>query len=167
MATANGGDGGRRPICDTPAVRRREQSSLFRMFLGGFAGTIVLALIVLVSEPRITGRASTFAGILGVDVRTPHGIGLIAFHAFNGSILFPLGFAFFSGRLPGPWLVKGLIWGLILWLLGEAVIMPMAGYGFFGRDAGVPGTGASALVNLMVYGGLQGAMAGVPGRKED
>jgi hypothetical protein len=140
---------------------------LFRLFLGGATGTGALALIVFVLEPMITGQNSVFAGILGADVRNPHGIGLIAFHIFNGSVIFPLGFAFLSARLPGPWLVKGLIWGAILWLIGEAVIMPMAGYGFFGRDVGGQGTAAVTLTGLLVYGTLQGAMAGLPGRKDE
>jgi hypothetical protein len=166
MSTANGGDDGERPVCHESAAERRDRSSLFRIFLGGVTGTVALSLIVFAIEPRITGRPSPFAGILGVDVRSPHGVGLIAFHAFNGSVVFPLGFAFFSGRLPGPWIVKGLIWGGILWLMAQGVIMPMAGYGFFGRDAGIPGIAASALVNLVTYGALQGMMAGLPGRKE-
>ena len=55
----------------------------------------------------------------------------------------------------------------ILWLLAEGAIMPMMGYGFFGRDVGVRGTAVSLLAVLVVYGGVQGLMAGLPGRKDD
>ncbi len=127
----------------------------------------MLALIVFWLEPTITGHASPFAGILGVDVRNPHGVGLIVFHAFNGSVVFPLGFAFLAPRLPGPWVVKGLIWGLIIWLMAELVIMPIVGYGLFGRDAGVAGETLSVLGSLAAYGVTQGAIAGLPGRKDD
>jgi hypothetical protein len=166
MATDTGGKADKGP-CDGPVNRRSRESSLFRLFLGGTIATVGLALIVFVVEPRITGGESMFAGIVGSDIRSPHGVGLIAFHFFNGSVIFPLGFAFLSARLPGPWLVKGLTWGAILWLVTEAVIMPISGYGFFGRDVAGPGTAVGALAGLLAYGGLQGAIAGLPGRIED
>ena len=49
----------------------------------------------------------------------PHGFGGMVFHIFNGVVLFPMGFAFLSVRLPGPAVVKGLIWGTILWALAR------------------------------------------------
>src|SRR5262245_36044746 len=98
----NSTDRGHGPPCDAPTRPGTRESSLFRLFLGGAAGTGALAVIVFVVEPMITGQNSVFAGIIGADVRSPHGIGLIAFHIFNGSVTFPLGFAFLSARLPGP-----------------------------------------------------------------
>jgi hypothetical protein len=166
MATDTG-SGARNGPCAAPSKRRSRETSLFRLFLGGITGTVGLALIEVLAVPLVTGRPSPFADILGTRVDNPHGVGLIVFHCFNGSVVFPMGFAFLSARLPGPWIVKGLIWGAILWLLAEVAIMPMAGYGFFGRGAGIPGSVLSALVGLLAYGGLQGAMAALPGRKDD
>jgi hypothetical protein len=167
MATTKPNGDSRPGPCDTPRGPRIRESSLFRLFLGGTIATVALALIVFVVEPRITGRESIFSGIVGADIRSPHGVGLIAFHFFNGSVIFPLGFAFLSARLPGPWLVKGLTWGAILWLVTEMVIMPISGYGFFGRDVGGPSTAVGALAGLLIYGGLQGFIAGLPGRKDE
>ncbi len=161
------GDGAGSASPCPPPHRRTRQSSLFRLFLGGIVGTAALALIMLFVEPILTGQTSGLARLLGAEIGTPHGVGLVVFHFFNGSIIFPLGFAFLSSRIPGPWLVKGLIWGLILWLMTEAVIMPISGYGFFGQNAGGLSTALGALVGLLVYGGLQGAIAGLPGRKDD
>jgi hypothetical protein len=160
------GQEGRTP-CDDPAGGRSRESSLFRLFLGGTAGTGALAAIILFVEPLLTGKTAGLARLLGTEIGTPHGVGLIVFHFFNGSVLFPLGFAFLSARLPGPWLVKGLAWGTILWLFAEAVILPISGYGFFGQKAGGPSITAGLLAGLLAYGGLQGAIAGLPGRSDD
>jgi hypothetical protein len=169
MATNNEppNDSAHAPPCDAPAGRRSRESSLFRLFLGGAAGTGALAAIIMFVEPMLTGKTAGLARLLGSEIGTPHGVGLVVFHFFNGSVVFPLGFAFLSARLPGPWLVKGLVWGAILWLLVEAVILPISGYGFFGQKAGGLGTTAGSLVGLLAYGGVQGAIAGLPGRSDD
>jgi hypothetical protein len=58
-------------------------------------------------------------------------------HFINGTIIFPLIYAFLLYRiLPGrPW-AKGIYWGLILWFLAQAVVMPMMGGGFFSASMG-------------------------------
>src|SRR5262249_45345555 len=97
------GDVHRAP-CDAPERRRVVQPSLFRLCLGGFAGTVALTVILFVVDPLLSGQASDFARIIGAELGNPHGVGLLVFHFFNGSILFPLSFAFLDEWLPGPWL---------------------------------------------------------------
>ena len=92
---------------------------------------------------------------------------MLVFHFFNGSIVFPLGFGFFAARFRAPWLLKGLIWGIILWLAAGLVVMPMSGFGFFGYNADGWRIVASSLAGHLAYGGLQGLIAGIPGRQED
>jgi uncharacterized membrane protein YagU involved in acid resistance len=112
-------------------------------------------------------RSSDPARALGAQLSNPHGVGLIVFHFFNGSIIYPLGFGFFAARLQGPWFTKGLMWGTILWLLAGVVLMPIAGLGFFGSNADGLRLAASSLVGHLAYGGLQGLIAGIPPRKTD
>lgn len=166
IATDAGGEAHEVP-CETPARRRSRPTSLFRLFLGGITGTVALALLMTFVEPMITGRSSGLPRLLGAELGNPHGVGLLIFHFFNGSVVFPLGFAFFFPRLPGPWVLKGLMWGAILWVLATTVIMPMVGYGFFGTATGDSSIALSSLAGLLIYGGIQGAMAGLPGRKEE
>jgi hypothetical protein len=153
--------------CDAPGRRRAVQPSLSRLVLGGAAGTVALTLIMFVVDPLLTGRGSDLSRTLGAELGNPHGVGLVVLHFFNGSILFPLGFAFLDEWLPGPWLVKGLIWGTMLWLLAGVLAMPMSGSGFFGYHAGGLRIVAITLAGHLTYGALQGLIAGIPGRQED
>jgi hypothetical protein len=166
MAT-NAGETEHEAPCAEPERRRAAQPSMFRLCLGGFAGTVANALIMFVLEPGISGQTSGLARFLGAEVSTPHGLGLLIFHFFNGSIIFPLGFGFIAARLRLPWLVKGLIWGAILWLAAGAVVMPMSGFGFFGYNADGLRIAASSLAAHLAYGGVQGLIAGIPGRQDD
>ena len=148
------------PAVQSSAERRSREPALSRLFLGGLAGTAAITLMMYFVDPLITGRTMDIAQILGKVLGSPHRAGGMVFHVFNGGVLFPLGFAFLSVRLPGPAIVKGLIWGMILWALAQALIMPMLGSGFFGDTAGGPRAALSSLAGHLVYGALQGVIAG-------
>jgi hypothetical protein len=166
MATNAGGGDAQTP-CAAPGRRRSGPPSLLRLFLGGGAGTAALALTTFFLDPILFGRSSDVARALVTELNNPHGLGLIVLHFFNGSIIFPMGFAFLAGRLQGPWLVKGLIWGITLWLLAGVVVMPMSGFGLFGYNADGLRVAASSLAGHLAYGGLQGFIAGLPTRESD
>jgi hypothetical protein len=154
-----------RRICK-PASRAGEPA-LSRIVLGGAVGTVAITLMMYFVDPLITGRSSDLARLLRVEIGNPHWLGGMILHVFNGSILFPLGFAFFAARLPGPWPVKGLIWGAIIWALAKGMMLTMSGASFFGYNAdGLRGALSSSAGHL-VYGGLQGLIAAIPGRKAD
>lgn len=161
MATVSGrsGPGGVRAN-NMLAERRSREPAISRLFLGGLAGTAAITLMMYFVDPLITGRRMDIAQVLGRVIGSPHGAGGMVFHVFNGVVLFPLGFAFLSVRLPGPAIVKGLIWGAILWALAESLVMPMLGSGFFGDTAGGWRAALSSLAGHLVYGGLQGVIAG-------
>jgi hypothetical protein len=150
-----------------PRRRRTGQRSIFQLVAGGFAGTVALALVMLVLEPAFVSRSPDPFRALGMELANPHGLGLVVLHFFNGTIVFPLGFAFFAGRVRAPWLAKGLIWGLILWLLAGLVVMPMSGFGPFGYHVGGLKVAASTLVAHLAYGGAQGLIASIPPRESD
>jgi hypothetical protein len=166
MASHSQPDGDHEKPCPPPSGGRFREPSMSRLFLGGAAGTMAMTVMMFLVEPIISGRSSDLGRLFGGELGSPHWVGLIMFHFFNGSILFPLGLAFFSARLPGPWLIKGLIWGALLWLLAQGVIMPMSGFGFFSYNAGRLAA-VSSLASHLVYGGIQGLIAGIPGRKDD
>jgi hypothetical protein len=165
MAT-NGGSP-REELCARPNRRRNVPPSMVRLCLGGLAGTLANALIMFFFEPGISGRGSGLGRFLGAELSNPHGVGILVFHLFNGSIIFPLGFGFFAARLRFPWLVKGLIWGVILWLAAGLIVMPMSGFGPFGYNADGWRIVVTSLAGHLVYGALQGLIAGIPGRQDD
>jgi hypothetical protein len=166
MATSAGTESTQRAPCATPGTRRIAEPAVSRLFQGGAAGTVALTLIVLFGEPLITGRTSDIVRLLGTDLKNPHWVGVLIVHFFNGAVLFPLSFAFFAARLPGPWFVKGLIWGTIVWLVDHGMAVAMLGVGYFGYNARGLTTAAISLAAHWVYGGLQGLIVGIPGRNE-
>jgi hypothetical protein len=154
-----------RSICKPE--RRAGAPAISRILLGGAAGTVAITLMMYLVDPLITGRSSDLARLLSVEIGNPHWLGGMVLHFFNGAILFPLGFAFFASRLPGPWPVKGLIWGVLVWGLAQGMLLTMSGASFFGYNAGGPRGALSSLAGHLVYGGLQGLFAGIPGRNPD
>ena len=74
-----------------------------------------------------------------------------------GTFIFSLVYGILLRRyLPGSVLVRGLIWGFILWIVMEVAVMPMLGAGVFGINGpGMMGAVAALMAHL-VYGGLLG-----------
>lgn len=141
--------------------------SFVQLVLGGFAGTVALAIIMFRLEPVFISRGPDLFRAIGVEASRPRGLGLILFHFFNGSIVFPIGFGFFAGRLRIPWLARGLIWGILLWLLSGLLVMPMSGYGLFGYEVDGLKVAASSLLAHLAYGAIQGLVASIPPREPD
>jgi cation transporter-like permease len=151
--------------CAALGSERAGQRSILQLVLGGYAGTVASVLILSFLEPGLMGRNSDPARALGAVLGTSHDLGLIVFLFFNGSIIFPMAFAFFTAGSRAPWLAMGLIWGMILWLLAGVVVMPIAGFGFFGYAADGLRIVASSLAGHLAYGGLQGLIAIIPPRR--
>lgn len=138
------------------------RSDLTRSILGGFVGTVAITLMMYFVAPRMTGRTMDIARMLGSMLGDNWWAGMMM-HFVLGTILFPLIFILLlSKRLPGVPIVKGIIWGLVLWFLAQAVVMPMMGAGFFSAHAGGVTAVMGSLMGHLVYGGLLGSIAGSP-----
>jgi uncharacterized membrane protein YagU involved in acid resistance len=112
--------------------------------------------------PVMTGRAMDIAGMLGSMMGGSWALGMTT-HIANGVLVFALIYAFVvSPILPGPPWFRGLLWGGILWMLVEMVVMPLTGAGFFSAHAGGTGSVIAALLGHLVYGVALGAVAGAP-----
>jgi hypothetical protein len=84
-------------------------------------------------------------------------------HFVNGTIIFPLIFAYvLYGWLPSGPVLKGTTWGTLLWLLAQGLVMPMMGAGFFSAAIGGMMAAAGSLVAHVLYGSVLGAIASVP-----
>jgi len=82
-------------------------------------------------------------------------------HFIVGTLVWGLGFGAvesFASR-PAPWL-KGMIFGVLAWLLMMIAFMPLVGAGFFGVKAG-PSAAAGLLVLHLVFGAVLGATYGL------
>jgi len=128
--------------------------------IGGLAGTIAMTLMMYGVAPMILGRPMDVAAMLGAMLGGSWILGMLM-HLLNGIVIFPLLFAYVvAGVLPGPPWGRGILWGLILWLAQQIVVIPMMGGGLFSARAGGMMSVVASLVAHVVYGVLLGALAG-------
>lgn len=133
--------------------------SVSRSVLGGFAGTIAITMMMYLVAPMMLGHPMDIAKMLGSMLGGNWWAGMVL-HFVNGTVIFPLIFAFLIyGVLPGSPAVKGISWGVALWLLAQVVVMPMMGAGFF---SGSVMAAMGSLIGHVAYGWLLGWLAGSP-----
>lgn len=137
-----------------------------RAIVGGVVGTALITMMMYWVAPLMMGMPMDVAAMLAGMLGTGWGVGM-AIHWILGSLVFPI--AYYSvvhGLLPGaPWL-RGAVFGLILWLLAEIVVTPMAGGGVFhgGNMMAVMGGFMGHLVYGLALGAIAGGGAGPPVR---
>jgi uncharacterized membrane protein YagU involved in acid resistance len=100
--------------------------------------------------------AGSLAGMLGA----PWAVGLVM-HFLNGTVIFPIIYALvlFKHLKGGP-AVRGITWGVALWLMAQLLVMPMIGAGVFSSRMGGMMAVAASLMGHVVYGGLLGSIGG-------
>jgi uncharacterized membrane protein YagU involved in acid resistance len=134
--------------------------NIIKVILGGIVGTLMRSLMMRFVAPMMIGQPMDIAAMLGNMMGNNYAMGM-AVHIMLGVLVFPLIYAILVFRfLPGAPLIKGLAWGLILWLIAETLVMPMAGAGFFMSEIGGMKAVMAALMGHLVYGGLLGVIAG-------
>jgi len=133
--------------------------NIWKAIAGGFIGTVMLTLMERFVAP-IMGVRMDIVAKLGEMTHTGMAGGLFM-HFLQGTVIFPLIYAYLLHRfLPGaPW-QKGLLWGVILWLGLETVMMPMMGGGIFSMEIGGMKAVMAAFIGHLVYGAILGAIAG-------
>jgi hypothetical protein len=132
--------------------------SITRSIAGGLAGTTVMTLMMYVVAPMM-GIHMDIAKMLGSMLGNSWAAGLTA-HFVNGAVIFPAVFAtVVYDRLPGTPILKGTTWGAILWILAQAVVMPMMGAGFFSLAMGGIMPAMGSLIGHLLYGAILGTLA--------
>ena len=131
-----------------------------KAILGGFVGTVLMTLMMYYAAPMMMGQKMDIAAMLGSMMGNSWMLGMMA-HFVNGTLIFPLIYAFvLYPLLPGaPWL-KGALWGVILWLLAQVMVMPMMGGGFFSSNMGGMMAATGSLMGHLIYGSALGGIAG-------
>lgn len=131
-----------------------------KAIVGGLAGTVAMTLMMRFVAPMMLGHPMDIAEMLARMMGGVWAVGMAA-HLMNGVVIFPLVYTFIAFRyLPGPPVLRGVLWGVVLWLAAETVVMPMAGSGFFSSGIGGAKAVFAALMGHLVYGALLGYIAG-------
>jgi len=105
-----------------------------KVVLGGLVGTLAMTTLMDWVGPRMGLMKMDIAQGLGSTLGIGWAAGLLL-HFANGALIFPAIYTFGLYRtLPGTPLAKGLIWGAILWLLAQTIVMPMMDGGFFSAN---------------------------------
>ena len=135
----------------------RKGPSISRSILGGFVGTVAITMMMYLVAPMMLGHPMDIAKMLGSMLGDNWWAGMVM-HFALGALAFPLIYAFLLyGVLPGSPAVKGITWGVVLWLLAQVVVMPMMGAGFF---SGSVMAAMGSLIGHIAYGWLLGWIAG-------
>jgi len=130
-----------------------------RAALGGFVGTLVMTAMMYLVAPMM-GLRMDIAAMLGSLLGGSWAAGMVL-HFVNGTLIFTAIYAYaLVGILPGPPVIKGLFWGVVLWVLAQVVVMPMMGGGLFSSAMGGMMLALGSLIGHVLCGGLLGAIAG-------
>lgn len=145
-----------------------KQDNVARALAGGFFATLAMTL-VMYSAPVFGAPKMDIAALLGsllgrgvpAVMTSLWWLGM-TWHCINGTVIFSLIYSnFVYGWLLGDNWLRGMVWGLILWLVMEVTLIPMTGGGAFGEHASSPVRLILATFILhAIYGALFGAIAG-------
>ncbi len=129
-----------------------------RLVLGGFFGTLAMTAMMYMVAPMM-GVRMDIAAMLGSMLGGSWAAGM-AMHFINGTVVFPLVYGYLLvSRLPGPPVVRGALWGVVLWLIAQTMVMPMMGAGLFSAAAGGMVAAVGSLVGHLLYGTILGAVS--------
>lgn len=136
------------------------ERNIGKTILAGLIATAVMTMMMY-AAPMMGMPKMDIAGMISGMMKTPWVIGMMI-HLMLGVLLFPFIYAFLLvDKLPGPGALKGMIWGFILFILAQTIVMPMAGMGFFSSAS--PQQMLMIMGSLMghlVYGAILGAIVG-------
>ena len=129
-----------------------------RLVLGGLVGTMAMTAMMYMVAPMM-GVRMDIAAMLGTMLGGSWAAGM-AMHFINGTVLFPLVYGYLLvSRLPGPPLLRGALWGVVLWLIAQTMVMPMMGAGLFSAAAGGMVAAVGSLVGHVLYGTILGTVS--------
>ena len=136
--------------------------TLLKAWFAGFVATTIITLMVYFVSPDLTGGpsdlAALIAGFLGVSWVT--GLGA---HFLIGTLVLPSVYLLLQNRvLTGGAAMRGMTWGLLLWVLSQSIVIPASGGGFFSQNAGGLKAAFDSLLAHLLYGLVLGVLAGGP-----
>lgn len=128
-----------------------------KAILAGVVATAAMTALMLMA-PAMGFPPMNIGAMLGSVMGGSQALGWVA-HFMIGTILALIYAAFFVDRLPGPAVVRGLVYSLAPWLMAQLVVMPMMGMGVF---SGSLVAAFGSLMGHLVYGAVVGLVYGLP-----
>jgi uncharacterized protein DUF6789 len=135
--------------------------TLSRAVLGGFGGTAVMTAMMYLVAPMM-GLHMDIAAMLG-SMLGGSWVASMIMHVVNGALILPAVYVYaVYDRVPGSPAIKGVIWGVTLWLIAQTMVMPMMGAGSFSSNAGGMMAAMGSLVGHVMYGSVLGVIVSAP-----
>ena len=138
-----------------------------RAVVAGVVGTAAMTVLMLgapklgLAKLAIGQQLSTFLAVSVGYLPVGPFTGWIVHFGF-GIVLAIIYALVFQERLTGPPVLRGALYGVLVFILAQLVFMPLMGAGVFSRGD-VPMLVGSLIMHL-VYGGVDGAICGEPAR---
>ncbi|MDT8449508.1 MAG: hypothetical protein RQ847_04975 [Wenzhouxiangellaceae bacterium] len=126
-----------------------------RGIIAGLVATIVLSILMIVKGMMGVMPELNVVAMLAGQMGGSAMMGWVA-HFVIGAVIYGLAFANLAGTLPGgsnP--VKGIVLGIIGWLIMMILLMPMMGAGFFAMNMGMMATVATLVLHI-IFGWVLG-----------
>ena len=142
-------------VSDSSRVR-----NVLKVVLAGIAGTVVMTLMAMLS-PLMGLPPMDVANMLASFLSVPVAVGW-AEHFLIGIMLAFMYALLFVRVLPGPTWARGMVYGLLPWLMAQLVVMPMMGMGFFTMASGSIVPALQSLMGHLMYGATVGSVYGKP-----
>ncbi|SMF83996.1 hypothetical protein SAMN06265365_1526 [Tistlia consotensis] len=124
-----------------------------RGMISGFFATVALSLLMMIKSKM--GMIPEFDIISMLGAMAGHVVGVTDWnvgwllHFLIGTLVWGPSFARLHDRLPGTSsIMRGVVFGVLAWLLMMGLLMPMAGAGFFGRSLGVVAPSLALVLHL-------------------
>lgn len=129
--------------------------------LSGFLATVALSLMMfakgamgLMPQLDVIKMLSSMMGMPQYLL-----LGWMA-HFLIGTVVWGILYSLLVPRLPGTnYVVSGIVFGILAWVMMMVVVMPMAGAGLFGRNFG-PMAPVATLMLHVIYGAVLGLVYG-------
>jgi len=132
----------------------KPRPNLSFVLVGGLLGTPAMSALTYVLAP-VFGVNTDIVTMLG-EMLGGWRMGMLV-HILNGAVIFPVVFVFLLYRfLPGSPITRGIVFGALLWLISEVLVMPIMGAGFFSAHIGGLKATVVSLLGHVVYGWFLG-----------
>ena len=124
-------------------------------FIAGFAGSAVLAVVFVMKSVMGIMPQMDIIVMLSAMMGMPAIMGWVA-HFAIGTVAWGGLFAVANNSVPGgSQTTKGVVLGLVAWLVMMVIVMPMAGGGFFGLNFGMLGAVMPLMLHI-IFGAVLG-----------
>ena len=139
------------------------QFRYIRASLAGVVGALAMSAVGLWGAPLMGMPKMNPAEMLAMKMG---GVVLLGWagHLMIGVVLALVYATVAVSRLPGPSIVRGMLFSLAPWLMAQVAVMPMIGMPVF---SGSISLAMGSLIGHMVYGALVGDIVGKPHARND